>query len=276
MNHAMSNAELQRVAPSIFATEPWSGVSAKYGFIPTIGIVDALRAEGFEPVHASQSTTRVEGKADFTKHMIRFQRTADIVERPRVVNGNAHYFYESHGEVAPYIPQVVMTNAHDLTGAFVLDAGLFRLLCSNGLMVSSGSFGSVRRRHSGNVGDVIDGVFSIVKEFPQVLGQVEQWQKIALTAHQQAAYATAAAELRWGDNVPVDPVKLLTVRRSGDNKNDVFTTFNRVQEAIVKGGVRGRGQTGRRLTTRAIKGVTEDVRLNKALWRLTEELAKQV
>jgi len=270
----LSHDALKQAAPSIFATAPWGGVSSKYAFIPTINVVEALAAEGFLPVKATQSRSRIEGKGDFTKHLIRFRREADLIARPRVVNGNAHHFYAENDQ--PLIPELCLTNSHDLTSTFILDAGLFRQLCSNGLMVSASNFGSIRTRHSGDVGNILEGAYTIVEEFPQVLEQVEAWQKIELQPAQQRAYAVAAAELRWGDTTPVDPSKLLTVRRSGDAKNDVFTTFNRVQEAIIKGGVRGYGAKGRRMTSRAVKGVSEDSRLNKALWRLTEELAKAV
>jgi hypothetical protein len=42
----------------------------------------------------------------------------------------------------------------------------------------------------------------------------------------------------------------------------------------VKGGVAGRASTGRRLTTRAVGGVNENVKLNRALWTLADGLAQ--
>src|SRR6266571_3526054 len=72
-NQPLSNDELIRLAPSIFATQPYEKMSARYTFIPTIQIVDKMRAEGFLPVAATQSRTRIAGKRDFTRHMIRFR-----------------------------------------------------------------------------------------------------------------------------------------------------------------------------------------------------------
>lgn len=72
-NEPLSNEQLMRVAPSIFAAQPWERMSNRYTFIPTIQIVDKMRAEGFQPVAAMQSRTRIEGKQDFTKHLIRFR-----------------------------------------------------------------------------------------------------------------------------------------------------------------------------------------------------------
>ncbi|MBE0472562.1 MAG: hypothetical protein IBX55_24025 [Methyloprofundus sp.] len=50
--------------------------------------------------------------------------------------------------------------------------------------------------------------------------------------------------------------------------------FNRVQENLFKGGLRGRSYNGRNVRTRAIQSVSEDVKLNRALWQLTEEFSK--
>src|SRR5215467_1158507 len=72
-DRALSNDELRAIAPSIFATEPYHKMSAKYAFIPTSAAIDKMRSEGFEPVAVTQSRTRIEGKRPFTKHQIRFR-----------------------------------------------------------------------------------------------------------------------------------------------------------------------------------------------------------
>src|SRR5690348_1009366 len=72
-NEILSNDQLMKMAPSIFAAQPWERMSARYTFIPTIQVVDKMRAEGFQPVSVAQAKTRIDGKADFTKHLIRFR-----------------------------------------------------------------------------------------------------------------------------------------------------------------------------------------------------------
>jgi len=273
---ALSNEQIARVAPSVFATEPWQGVSDRYAFIPTIQVVDRLRDEGFFPVRAQQSRSRIPGKGDFTKHMLRFRRESDMAI-PKVVDGNTHYFFK----VPPVVPELVLVNAHDRSSAYALDAGLFRQLCSNGLMVSAGDLAGIHVRHSGNVvDDVLEGSFKIIDEMPQVMEHVEHMRAIQLALPQQIAFATAAAEVRWGHDdkgaalAPVQPEQLLRPRRREDDAADLWATFNRVQENMIKGGLRGRGTTGKRTTTRAVGSVTEDVRLNKALWMLAEKMAQ--
>lgn len=266
MNQALSNEQLQRVAPSIFATAPWERVSERYAFIPTIQVVDALRGEGFLPVKAMQSKTRIVGKGDFTKHLIRFRRAQDL-----------------EIEKGTELPEIVLVNSHDRSSSYQLSAGIFRLVCSNGMIVKSSSFGDIKVQHSGNIVDrVIEGSYSIINDMPKVLEQVESMKAITLGNHEQHAFAKAALELRYPTNeagnsrAPIEPDQLLKVRRYDDQTNTLWNTFQRVQENFIKGGLRGTGTTGKRTTTRAIKSVTEDVRLNKALWMLAETLGKAV
>lgn len=277
---ALSNEELQRKAPSIFATKPWGEVSDKYAFIPTIDVVEKMRAEGFFPVRAEQSRARLEGKGDFTKHMIRFRRAQDMVDLQQANPG--HHFYAAHGQQAPEIPEIVLVNSHDRTSGYQLEAGLFRFLCSNGLTVKSSDLGAVSVRHAGanTAGLVIDGCCRIVETMPAVLERVDMMKSVTLDAGERQAFAAAALQLRYPDDAagnstaPVAPAQLLVPNRSADRSPDLFTTFNTVQEHFMKGGVRGRGTTGQRMHTRAIKSVNEDLRLNKALWTLAEQMAK--
>jgi len=274
MATALNNQDLQRVAPSIFASAPWEKVSDRYAFIPTIQVVDALRNEGFLPVKAMQSKTRIEGKGDFTKHLIRFRRDQDVPRpypSPRVA------------VVGQEIPEIVLVNSHDRSSSYQLSAGVFRVVCSNGMIVKSGDFGDIKVQHSGNIVDrVIEGSYSIINDMPKVMEQVESMKLIQLGNHEQHAFAKAALELRYptdeaGNNgAPIEPDQLLMIRRHDDQTNTLWNTFQRVQENFIKGGLRGVGTTGKRTTTRKINSVTEDVRLNKALWMLAEELGKQV
>lgn len=275
----LNDDQLFRAAPSIFATTPWHGVSDKYAFIPTIDIVNAMRDQGFFPVRAQQSACRIDGKEAFTKHMIRFQRAQDMVDRQAVNPG--HHFYARHGELEPEVPEIVLVNSHDRTSGYQLEAGLFRLLCSNGLTVKSSDLGSISVRHSGKVSDmVIDGCCRIIDTMPKVLEHVDTMKRIQLDTEEQAAFAAAAVELRYptdaqgNSTAPFKPEALLRVKRPGDKNPDLWSTFNVVQENFMKGGIAGHGTTGKPRRTRAINSVNEDLRLNKALWVLAEKLAE--
>lgn len=253
--------QLFHKAPSIFATQPYNKMSDKYKFIPTIDVVDALAEEGFFPAKVQENRVRIQDKAGFAKHAIRF-RNSDILP-----------------QVGDIIPEIVLVNSHDGTSAFQLSAGFYRLVCSNGMTVGNSEI-SVRQRHSGHIDNVIEGVFSITEEFPALTETVREWQGIDLTPGQQIAFARAAMPLRWdadaNNNYPVNPSHLIQPMRSADVGNDLWRTFNRIQEHVIKGGVRATGSDGRRRRSKAVNSVNEDQRLNKSLWTLAAELAATI
>ncbi len=255
----LSRDDLRRVAPSVFAEQPWRGMSARYRMVPTIEVVDILRDRAFFPVKAQQSRTRIPEKGDFTRHLIRF-RHADHLE-PLAVGRET--------------PELVLTNSHDGTAAYRFMAGIFRLVCGNGLTVQSADFGSISVRHSGG-GDfrerILDATYRVVEETPRTLEKIGAWKQIGLTPPQQRAFAAAASELK--PNPSITPSHLLIPRRMEDDRPDLWHTLNRVQENVIKGDLRAINAGGRRIRTRPIRSVDADIRINRALWRLAEEMAK--
>jgi hypothetical protein len=254
---ALDNGTLHALAPSIFAEQAAHDRSEKYTFIPTIQVVEALRSEGFYPVAAAESKARKEEKHGYTKHVIRFRQ---------------HDGFTTVGETKP---EIVLLNSHDGTSSYQLSAGLFRLVCSNGLIVADGAaLETIKCRHSGNVVDnVIEGTYKIIEEMPNVLQSVEEMKALIVPEKIQTAFARHAAGLRWdAETMPIDPDRLNRANRREDLASDLFTTMNRVQENIIRGGIRGRNANGGRLTTRAVNSVTENVRLNKAVWAMAEEI----
>jgi hypothetical protein len=263
-NTVLTNDQLKMTAPSVFATKPWDKMSDKYRFIPTIDAVEALRANGFEVFSARQSRTRIEGKGEFTKHQLRLRD---------VRNGNL----PATLKLGQLYPEVIVTNAHDGGSAYKLDAGLYRLVCTNGMMVAQGTVPGVSVRHSGQIDNIIDAAFEVIDEFPKMLAEVEEFGALSLNPEQQMVFANSALTLRYEEGQsPVKAADLLTNRRADDRERSLWNTLNIVQENMIKGGLRGRGKTGRRFTTRSVKSIAEDTRLNRSLWTLAQEMAKLV
>ena len=101
-----------------------------------------------------------------------------------------------------------------------------------------------------------------------------------MTPAERGIYAQAAPSLVYDapENAPVLPEQLLSERRYDDKGNNLWTTFNVVQENIMRGGLKGitRGGNGRikRTTTRPVKALDRNIKLNQALWFLTEKMAE--
>lgn len=274
---------LRAHAPSAFATEAHESRSARYTYIPTSEVVSGLMRAGFQPFKATQSRSRIEGKSEFTKHMIRFRHPDAVGDSLRVGDS---------------VPEVVLINSHDGTSAYKLSAGMFRLVCSNGLMVADSTVESLAVHHKGNIVDqVIEGSFEIIGQSNKALEKVEQFQALRLSAGEQTVFAEAARVLRFADGEgeitsPITTAQLLAPRRQADRAEngadwnrpapDMWRTFNVIQENVIKGGLHGvargtdeRGRpTRRNVTTREVRGIDQDVKLNRALWTLAERMAE--
>lgn len=267
---ALTEVELRQAAPSIFATTAHESRSDRFKPIPTIEVLRGLQREGFSPVAVKQSVSRIPGKADFTKHLIRLRRLDDA----------AKY------SVGDNVFEMMLKNANDGTAAYDLLSGLFRVRCLNSLVAMSQAMESVKVRHSGDdiTGRVIDATYTVVKDAQRALAAPADWSAITLNQDHKRAFAAAAHVLRFGDaegnveNHAIPAARLLETRRADDNGSDLWTTFNVVQENVIQGGLRGIGRNAagqvRRSTTRKVNGIDQDVKLNKALWTLAEELRK--
>jgi hypothetical protein len=267
-NCALDETEMRRRAPSIFAMERHRSRSARFTPIPTIEIIQALAKEGFQPAGVKQVKTRDRDRAGFTKHLIRFRRFDD--ERPYAVGDT--------------VCEILLENANDGTSAYHLMTGLYRTVCCNGLVVSNGDIDDIRVRHSGYIiNDVIEGSYRVLGAAQKALAAPAEWPKQRLGAEEREAFAEAAHVLRFGRTdgsvtTTIKPEQLLEPRRSGDRASDLWTTFNVVQENIIRGGLHGEGRNAngrrQRTTTRPVNGINQDVRLNKALWLLAERMAE--
>lgn len=253
-NHPLSNAQIAFHAPSVMAFEAHESRGDRYSFIPTIQVIDGLRAEGFEPYEIRQTKVRDAGKREHTKHMVRMRHQSQIVTQTEV-------------------PEIILLNSHDGSSSYQIMSGVFRFVCSNGL-IAGDMFNNIRVRHTGTVvDDVIEGATRVLEDAKQIGSRIGEYKGIMLSREEQMAFATSALQVRWGDDAPVVPSSVLRAHRWEDQQNDLWTVYNRVQENMLKGGVSGRSSTGRRTTTRAVGGVTENVKLNKALWTLADTMA---
>jgi hypothetical protein len=261
---ALNNDELRNIAPSIFAAQPVANVSDRYSFLPTSSILEGMRDHGWLPVRAEQQRVSIEARCGFQKHLIRFARVENLQG------------WTTKNEVRP---EIVLLNSHDKSSAYQLHCGLLRFACLNGMVVADATFQRISIKHVGFSPDsVIEASFEILEAVPQIMDKVQLFQHRILTDTERLALATGAAAHRWEDldKAPVNPSLLLNPRRYGDGAKDLWTTLNCIQENITKGGQRDysrRRPNGNRMPkSRAIKGIDEDLKLNKALWHMAEVL----
>lgn len=171
------------------------------------------------------------------------------------------------------VPEIIILNSHGGESSFQLIPGIFRSVCTNSLVCGQ-SFGEIRVPHRGDiVGKVIEGAYDVLGVFDRVEEKRDAMQSLILPPPAQHALAKAALTYRFGEeHQPVTEAQILTPRRYEDRKDDLWTVFNRLQENLIKGGLSGRSAQGKRSRTRAVNGIDGDIRLNRALWVMAEEL----
>lgn len=250
-NIPLTKEEIQRIAPSIFAVEKHESRSNRYTYIPTYAILEGLIKEGFLPYAVSQSRSRIEGKQEFTKHMIKLRQAGQIINN-----------------VGDLINEICLINSHDGTSSYILKAGIFRLACKNGLVVPKETIENFKVHHKGNIEyEVIENAFKIAKNFDKARIDIDKAKAITVDFEEQQIFANAALILKYGnEDKPITPNQLLLPNRIEDKENTLFNTFNRVQEKIIKGGVPGKTKNGKKTTTRKVNGIDQNIKLNEALW----------
>jgi hypothetical protein len=238
-------------------------VSNKYSFIPTTRVINTLASLNWYPVRAEQVNVRKEAHQGYQKHLIRFRN--DSISMIQGEN----------------FPEIVLTNSHNGLASFCIMAGIFRLVCSNGLIVANSTFASHKIKHMGYTDNKVKlAVDNVVENIPKIAGKVNQYQEIELTPDEQGIYALAALTVKYGEQAlqerEFDVNRLLRPYRYEDNKPTLWHTYNNIQEKFINGGKFeiNKEKQWKRKKTRVTKNINENVRVNQALWLLTEKMAE--
>lgn len=268
-NRPLTKAELQSVVPSIYSTVGHESRSARFAPVATIEVVDRLSQEGYEPFFATQSNVRDESKREFTKHMLRFR--------------------QHDGKAQGEANEIILVNANDGTSAYQLMAGQFRFVCANGLIMGNMQH-NTKVYHKGNniMDDVIEGVYSVVKDFDNIERYRDEMKRIDLNDKERSAFALAGYMLKEGtpenmdiSNCVYNPQLLLSRRglnTHDQHDNSLYSTFNTVQQHVMNGGqssyMEDRNGKTRRRSSRGVTNINKNIEINSKLWDLATMLVQ--
>ena len=247
------------LVPAIGATAPAEKASKSYQFVSTRNILERVIDDGWTITNAT-----AQNRTPYAQHRVTLIHENDL-QRAR------------EGANSETIPRIEMFNSHNLTKRLMFAIGLFRFLCSNGLIVASGPAETIRTKHrfsNDRLDEIMDQVGQISARFPLVNKTVEDFKSRILTEGEQVAFAEYAIKGRFNYR-PAMPKrfrdigrtveKLLAHRREEDNGNTTWQVFNRVQENLITG-VEG--------FTRPIRGYSDNIRVNQLLWKGAETTLK--
>lgn len=241
--------QIKEIAPSVFTTDKAPHLTDKYVQTPTSRVVEDLMSLGWQVTKAQEVKAR-KGKG-YQKHLIVF-RNPDIMITGK--NGDDAF------------PQILLTNSHDGKAAFNFRVGIFRLVCSNGLVVSDADFNNVSIRHINYTFETLQSkINEVIAKLPGLVQKINTFKAKELTENAMKEFAVRAAALRTKSSINIDA--LLAPTRNEDAGNDLWAVFNRVQEKLINGGF-SYGHKNRK--SRSIKNFQQDIKLNEELFELAE------
>ena len=265
----MTKEQLKEACPLAFASEPTNpNVSGKYLFVNTETVVDDLDKLGWKPVQAAQRKDRGNGTI-FSKHMVAFQNP-DIKIKGK--DGDDSF------------PRIIMTNSHDGMQAFKFSVGIFRLVCSNGLVVADEQFSDFKIKHKGyTFAELRDVINTAVKDLPNKVQVLNDMKSRILTQDEKNKLALDAMLVRAGIKLDSDKAKkfsydnetiedILEPKRKEDEGDDLWRVFNVVQEKITQGEFHAALKGAKVRKVRKIKSFEKDLKVNKDLFQLATSL----
>lgn len=277
--------ELRETCPSIFTQEPIEGLSSKYTHIPTERIIDDMELLGWGVADAKEVNARTNGTRGFQKHLIVF-RNPDIVinELPEGVYidktsptgyRNSKGYFTKITDLEQIYPQILLTNSHDGKNSFKFTAGMFRMICENGLVISTDTFEALKVKHMGYKFEVLqEKIRTLVEALPLTVESMDKMRNTELAQEQILDFAKRALEVRFTENelanIEVDVEDLVFPKRTADKGNDLWKVFNVVQERIINGefeysnGVKFR-------KARKVKNINQNLQVNSELFSLALE-----
>jgi Domain of unknown function (DUF932) len=260
MLKSISLDQLRSELPQAFVTAPASRVSKRYSFIPTAQILTDLDSLGWKVRSITNPRYKSEAKMLHGRHLVRLFHPDIQISSEGDVN---------HVEIALY-------NSSDGTSKFRMEVGIFRMVCSNGLVVKSHDFGGINIRHSGYSFDALKtSIDEMVAGLPNVVTKINTFSSRILSSEEMSALAQQAYGLRNSGRVATaDELQaILHPRRTEDQGDNLWVVFNRVQESVLTGGSLLVDSRGRMRTARPIRNLDKGLKLNQELWSLAEAMA---
>jgi len=253
----ITKEQVKLVAPSVFTKTGSNSVSDKYSHIPTERVMDDMSALGWNVVDAKEIKARK--NQGFQKHMLIFANPEIIIEG---ADGDTVF------------PRILLTNSHDGKNAFTFQAGLFRLVCSNGLVIADEQFGKMKIRHMGYDFNALQHLITeMVEKLPLTVESMNQFKSKQLSEDQKQQFALEALGLRFDtENKTFNVDEFLTPTRKEDSGNDLWSVFNLVQEKLVNG-MFDYSSASKTRKARRIKNFQQDVALNTELYKLALQYA---
>ena len=281
----LSKDELREVAPSIFSTKPSPEVSKKYSHIPTDRLIDDMELLGWKVIDAKEVNARTKGTIGYQKHLVVFrnddivinQMPSNIVESSTSPTGyrRTNGTFAKKNPIDTVFPQILLTNSHDGKNAFTFTAGLFRMICENGLVISTNEFEKVAIRHMGyDFEELQKQITEMVEQLPLTVESMNKMIDTQMNQKMIMDFAKDMLAVRFPEDelkrITIDMDEFITPVRPEDKGDDLWSVFNTIQEKIIEGDFDYTVGTKHR-KARQIKNFKQDMDLNSKMFDVALE-----
>ena len=241
---SISLDSLRQRVPAIFTKTPSPKVSNRYSFADSEYYLQKfIDADWF--IHSARQVS----KSEYAPHQV-ILRNKDIAT------------------VGDLLPQLIFTNSHNGIKKMTMDTGIYRLVCSNGLVVPTSITQSLSIKHI-DLGDSTTDtiVNSFYEKVPIIMNSIDRMRNKILTNDEIDNFTYNALQIRFINAVGININDVVKPSRIEDYSDDLWTVFNVVQEKIIRGGI----QLPSKRHSRPINNFVNDNDINTKLWQLAEQ-----
>ena len=264
----MTMEEVRTKCPYAFAEDPTNpAVSGKYVHANTATVISDMEKLGWYPVEAKQCRQKKGSSGIRSFHLIAMESN-DVKTNILGPDGNVE------AKV-----RIIIQNSHDGFNSFRFMMGVYRFICSNGMVVADAQFADFSIRHINYSFEELRGIVAKVMEsVPAAIDKMNAMNTTILTDDQKREMAVETYKIRKGyaaeDKVNVDDQTvedLQTHMRTEDEGNSLWNVFNVLQEKMIKGSFMAPGKNGKTRKQRPITSIKKDLDYNQRLWEIAEQ-----
>ena len=235
---------LRERVPAIFTKTPSPKVSDRYSFADSEYYLQKF-IDADWTIHSARQVS----KSEYAPHQV-ILRNNDIAT------------------VGDLLPQLIFTNSHNGIKKMTIDTGIYRLVCSNGLVVPTSITQSLSIKHL-DLGDSTTDtiVNSFYEKVPIIMNNIDRMRNKILTDDEIDNFTYNALQIRFTNAIGININDVVKPLRIEDNSDDLWTVFNVVQEKLIRGGI----QLPSKRRSRPINNFVNDNNINTKLWELAEQ-----
>jgi hypothetical protein len=219
-------------------------IKTKEFYIPTLDVITKLQDEGWHITGVNEQRGK---NRKITNNYVQLQHPDFAIKNNKGKN--------------EALASLTITNSCNGGKPLQLDLGVYRQVCSNGLIAFDQAAESETIKHiQVNYSNLDHFIANISRKTSTILNEFGKLKNTNLSVDEMRRLAYESAKLRYDNLDDINIDDLLSINRIEDEGNDLWMVFNRIQENL----------------TADISNLTEDIRLNKQLFALADQYALAV